>query len=284
MKCINCGSEHIQKNGNCNGIQRYRCMNCDKRFVDGKYEENYLIHFNAKIKKSDRNILTRENYCVPTNKLRKTQTNFIKRIKELFKDENVSFFKCFLTILNDMFLDDEHYTDEWVENHYKNCMKNFDINMKYFESLDVNEFNSVLDLFVRENDFNKTNNLESLEISGIYIMVLDKYKQVYIGFSNNIRKRILNHWSKKKEFDKLIYGEVENSILSIDSFGALDTTRIFYKKTDWFLDMNIAEEKHINDFNNKYLLNRVSGGINMEENDLLRNMRLFTSKKERKFE
>ncbi len=67
------------------------------------------------------------------------------------------------------------------------------------------------------------------------MLVLDEYKQVYIGQSTDIKSRILHHRSKKKPFDRLIFGSVENSILSIDSFGALDTTRIYisYKKHLW---------------------------------------------------
>ena len=49
-------------------------------------------------------------------------------------------------------------------------------------------------------------------------MVLDDYKQVYIGIANNIKKRVMNHRSAKKEFGKLIFGSKDNSGLSIDSF------------------------------------------------------------------
>ena len=48
-----------------------------------------------------------------------------------------------------------------------------------------------------------------------------------------MKKRILGHWNRQKEFDHLICGKIEESILSIDSFGALDTTRIFYKPCRW---------------------------------------------------
>ena len=72
---------------------------------------------------------------------------------------------------------------------------------------------------------------------GVYILVLDEYKQAYIGKSEaagGMKQRILNHWSKRKEFGRLLNGKVESSILSIDSFGALDTTRIFYKELKWY--------------------------------------------------
>lgn len=281
MICINCGSNHTQKNGNHNGMQRYRCMDCNKRFDAGKYEKNYFVHFNTRLKKNDRNILTRENYCIPTNKLGTSEKKFIKNVIERYKDKKVKFYECYLTIPNEVFADEEHYSNEWVENHYKDCMRNFDLNMKYFESLNYNDFDKKLKSFTKKNKFVEVNNLDDLVVCGIYILVLDKYKQVYIGKADNIRKRILNHWSKKKEFDKLIFGRVEDSVLSIDSFGALDTTRIFYKKINSYKDIYTLEEKYVDKFNNKYLLNRVAGGINVEDDEKLRNLKLIASKNKR---
>ena len=281
MICIYCGSHHTQKNGNHNGLQIYRCIDCNKRFDAGKYEENYFFHFNTKLKKTDRNVLTRENYCIPTNKINSAEKKFIKRINERYKDKQVKFYQCYLKFPNAIFADEEHYSDEWVEKHYKDCMKNFDLNMKYFKSLDYDDFDKKLKLFVKKNRFVEANNLNDLVVSGIYMLVLDKYKQVYIGISDNIRKRILNHWSKKKDFDRLIFGKVEESILSIDSFGALDTTRIFYKKVNTFFDIFSSEEKYVKNFDNKYLLNRVGGGINAEDDEKLRNLELIASRKKR---
>ncbi|WP_461183016.1 GIY-YIG nuclease family protein [Virgibacillus kimchii] len=93
-------------------------------------------------------------------------------------------------------------------------------------------------------------------ISGYYIMVLDEYTQAYIGRSTNIKNRIMSHWSKQKEFDRLVFGGKEKSILSIDSFRAYDTTRIFVYPTD----NQKQEDYFINLFNKKYLLNRTKGG------------------------
>ena len=111
-------------------------------------------------------------------------------------------------------------------------------------------------------------------------MVLDEYKQVYIGtasYGTNIKKRIINHWSTKKHFGRLLYGRVENSILSIDSFGALDTTRIFYKKVDSNEKIFLLEDKYIKDFKPEYRLNRVAGGINSIEYSAMRNLKLMST-------
>ena len=51
MICKYCGSERTTKDGNHNGMQRYRCMECKKRFDEGKYEDNYFFHFDTKLKK-----------------------------------------------------------------------------------------------------------------------------------------------------------------------------------------------------------------------------------------
>jgi hypothetical protein len=89
-------------------------------------------------------------------------------------------------------------------------------------------------------------------------MVLDNYKQMYIGQSLDIKRRILQHWEAIKQFDRLIYGRVDNSVLSIDCFGALDTTRIFILATN---DLDASEKMIINNVQSIYKLNRVGGGV-----------------------
>lgn len=152
----------------------------------------------------------------------------------------------------------------WTEEHYKTqklkADLNFDLNMLYFNSLDENSFNEYVKKQCQKYKFIECYDLKDLEaIIGVYMLVLDHYKQVYIGISDsNIKRRIINHWNGKKSLERLIFGDVCNSILSIDSFGALDTTRIFYIKT--FLTYS-TEEKIVKSFNSRYLLNRTAGGI-----------------------
>lgn len=62
-------------------------------------------------------------------------------------------------------------------------------------------------------------------------MVLDNYRQAYIGQSWDMRKRIKKHWSWTKQFDRLLWGRVQESVMSIDSFRTLDTTRIVASRT-----------------------------------------------------
>lgn len=153
----------------------------------------------------------------------------------------------------------------WTEEHYeKQRIKaaiNFDANMKYFAQLDKKEFNKYLQKMCKKYKFVECLDINLVkELSGLYIMVLDNYKQFYIGKSSDIKKRIQQHWNKKKSLERLVFGDMCNSILSIDSFGALDTTRIFYKECR-SSDLDVLEEKLVNIFDTKYMLNRTSGGI-----------------------
>ena len=162
-------------------------------------------------------------------------------------------------------------------------MDNYDLNMNYFLQLNHDEFDKYLNAFVTKNKFKEILDLKDVDQrEGMYMLVLDEYNQVYIGMSNNIKRRILEHWNSKKDFDRLLFGNKENSIISIDSFGALDTTRIFFKELKWYQDINEQEENIVSKFRKKYILNRVAGGINSEDNETIRNLKLMGSMKKRK--
>lgn len=155
----------------------------------------------------------------------------------------------------------------WTEAHYvKQIAKadlNYDLNMAYFNSLDFEQFNSYLLQKCKKHKFVECSDLKELDNkTGVYMLVLDGYKQVYIGVSDNIKRRIINHWNKRKSLERLIFGDVCNSILSIDSFGALDTTRIFYIET---ISTYKTEEKIVRQFFSGYMLNRTAGGIGSVE-------------------
>lgn len=151
------------------------------------------------------------------------------------------------------------YDDLFCLKHEKECLVNFDLNMKYFSSLNHSEFEEKLQEFLVQNkEFMEIKSLNSVDKKrGYYLLVLDDYCQCYIGTSKDIKKRIMSHWSKTKEFDRLIFGGVENSILSIDSFRALDTTRIFVYMTN---DVYEYENQLIDNFDTRFIINRTAGG------------------------
>lgn len=160
---------------------------------------------------------------------------------------------------------DDTYTEykkEWCEEYRKLCLQNYDLNMKYFSLLDSSDFNNAITIFNKTHSgFKKINNLFDFDgASGYYIMILDMYKQAYIGKSNNIKRRIQQHWSCTKSFDRTLQPmyAVKTSCFSIDFFRALDTTRIYV----W--ERSLSEEverKLIDDFPKIYLTNRIGGDI-----------------------
>lgn len=156
--------------------------------------------------------------------------------------------------------DGTEYTRKWCEEYRLLCLENFDLNMQYFSLIDADDFNEVLNEYLKAHrQFKTVTNLaDYADVEGYYIMVLDQYKQVYIGKSNDIKRRIQQHWSKTKPFDRTLCPmyAVQTSVFSIDFFRAMDTTRIFAwnRKLSFSIEAQLIEE-----FPKKYLLNRVGG-------------------------
>ncbi len=85
--------------------------------------------------------------------------------------------------------------------------------------------------------------------SGIYVMVLDKYNACYIGQSENITQRIMQHWSRSDYF----------SGVGIDLFKAYDTTRIFVLPCD-IKEMDKLEHKLVELIDSAVTINILAGG------------------------
>ena len=153
------------------------------------------------------------------------------------------------------------YKEEWCKEYREICLKNYDFNMKYFDGLDKTEFESAVCDFLENNkEFQKVDDLNLLAgKSGYYLMVLDEYKQVYIGKTDDIKKRIMQHWSKTKSFDRTLLPMYnDKSCFSIDFFRALDTTRIFVYKSK--LEYG-TEAELIDSFPAKFCTNRIGGDV-----------------------
>lgn len=188
-----------------------------------------ISHFGIKLKdKEGGHLLTRDNYCR------------INKKSSLVKDKI--------------------YDDDFCKIHYKRCMNNFDLNMKFFFSLNPDEFENELNNFLTQNPkFIKISSLDSYnKVSGCYLMVLNKYKQIYLGASTDIKTRIRKHWQTNKQFDRLIFGRIENSKISIDSFRALDTELIYIMEADNPFSL---EDILLSQINDKFISNRISGGL-----------------------
>lgn len=201
-----------------------------------------MKHFGVTVREGKYGLnLKRENYAI-INKKNSLMKN--DKMKDAYADEYGNF-----------------YTDEWCHAYRELCLKNFDLNMQFFSSLSHEEFEREIIDFVKKNkNFKQVQDLNEYQgTSGYYLMILDKYCQLYIGTTDDIKRRIQQHWSKTKSFDRLLFPmyAVEKSVLSIDSFRALDTTRIFAYKTQ---NTYSKEDYYINSFSPKFLANRLVGG------------------------
>lgn len=130
--------------------------------------------------------------------------------------------------------------------------------MKFFERLDNAKFKNEISNFLNKTKFFEIIDLNDYSCSGYYMMIIDEYCQLYIGTTKDIKRRIRQHWAGGKlKFDRLIFGEIIKSRFSIDSFRALDTTRILVYPTD---DIYSQEDEFIKHFSNEFVCNRISGG------------------------
>ena len=112
----------------------------------------------------------------------------------------------------------------------------FHLNMSYFMQLDRDAFETHVDdilhnrlgTFIGDWVEVPTFDDPSMKaVPGLYLMVLDKYKQIYVGSSTDIKRRICTHWSTRKPLSRMVSMLIWESKLPIDAFRAKDTTRIF---------------------------------------------------------
>ena len=146
---------------------------------------------------------------------------------------------------------------------------NYDLNMAYFASLDHDEFLKYIRKKTEKFHFIECLDLNEVDgVCGIYILVLEVYNQIYIGktgAADGIKGRVLDHWNKKKPIEKAVTTwDLISSILSIDCFGALDTTKIYYLPTPKN-KLSKAEEIITSAFDHRYQLNRVPGGYGSQD-------------------
>lgn len=154
------------------------------------------------------------------------------------------------------------YSETWCAQYREICLQNYDLNMEYFSKLDKIAFGEALTSFLSQyKRFVEVSNLNDFAgVEGFYIMVLDEYKQVYIGKTEDIKKRIMHHWSKTKPFDRTLFPMYawSTSTFSIDFFRALDTTRIYAWKKKI---TNGVEAELIRTFPAEFRTNRIGGDI-----------------------
>ena len=256
--------------------------------------DNDVVHFGIKFDMSKtRSFLTRNNYA------KIDKYNYEKGKSYKYYLENWSYFENMKEeLIKDV---DQNYnltiyppslkfemngnqlqlTDDFCEKYHKACMINYDLNMNFIKNLDKEKFVSVIDKIIKDYNMIKITDLNTCKgKKGIYMMVLDNYKQVYIGqTTRDIRERILRHWKNKPCFDKVLFGRETSSVISIDSYGFLDTSRIYTIFLDDWKKIDEYEENMINNIPNEFLVNRIGGGIHLNtDSDFLKGLKTINKR------
>lgn len=139
------------------------------------------------------------------------------------------------------------------------ALVNFDLSMAYFDSLNPDEFNDSLSNLVRHHVLQEVEDLKDYnQQAGVYVMVFDEYKVMYLGQSTDIRKRIKRHWADRKPFDRLLFGDEFSSVFPVDEFRSLDNSRLYALKTDDYYEV---ERELTEQADRRFTLNRINGGL-----------------------
>ena len=258
---------------------------------------NYIEHFKMIFEKEKVKICLKEedyisNYKVPYNEVTRRIKKELNNSPDIYADwkkfdENKALVdmanncNCYPAwVKYDWKNNSLVYNEEFIKRNKEAILKNLNLNLKFYTKLDSEEFNKNFDRVLKlkkNNGLKKVTDLkEYIGKKGIYIMVLDKYKQIYIGQSKrDVVERIINHWKRKVEFENLLIGKVNESKLSIDTFGMLDTTRIYIEDIDKLYYNNSEkidkrEEYLINSIPEQYLINKVGGGLRLDDIDSLK--------------
>lgn len=130
----------------------------------------------------------------------------------------------------------ERTPEQW-EAVREGALRNYDLTMGWCERLDRERFDYAIarlpELFPELQPVDDLTRWT--DVPGVYVLVLDGYKQAYVGLARGrggVRQRIVVHWQKKLAFNRLLAGPPERSIMAVDSFRALDTTRILAARLD----------------------------------------------------
>ena len=82
-------------------------------------------------------------------------------------------------------------SDEYCIKQQERCLINYDLNMRFFSKIKYEDFEKVIKKLKKK--FKKLVETTDLSIygkkEGIYILILDDYKQMYVGQTSDIKKK-----------------------------------------------------------------------------------------------
>ena len=88
--------------------------------------------------------------------------------------------------------------DDVAKTYLYKVMLNYDLNMAYYESLEQDKFDEFIEQSYRNNsEYISVDDLNDFKVPGVYVLVLGKYKKVYVGISKkSIKTRVQTHWGR----------------------------------------------------------------------------------------
>lgn len=206
-------------------------------------------HLGERLRASKRGLtMTRDQYAYPNRR------NHDSLPRDMYSTEEWA-------SLAWVYRDDDHteYSDAFLLVQRDRALVNFDLSMRYFDSLDPGEFEAALGrVLAAGRTFKPVASLPDWDgVEGCYVMVFDRYKQFYVGETCDIRRRIKTHWFARKPFDRVLFGSEYNSIFPVDELRPLDTTRLYAARSRNPFSMEERAEKAADQ---RFCLNRVGGG------------------------
>ena len=172
------------------------------------------------------------------------------------------------------------------KSQHAKALVNLAYNKQYFSMLKQREFKAQLQTF-REKypNFKEVTNINDYKprkisandwkaYEGVYVIVLGKYKQIYVGQSSSLSTRIKQHWGvraindtefiehwesgvmKLSDYTNYVGANENNSIIKIDAFGPLDTSQLFIYEAYTEEERKKLEAELISFFDKKFLCNR----------------------------
>lgn len=248
-----------------------------KRDFKYLYDDIHILYYGEWFDKTKTRMnLTRENYAQIDKKSYSEKPDIIlKRWEDLKKQKETKHFEdafiriCPLGLKYDVINNEVFLSDEYCQKYQELCLKNYDLNIKFIKNLNADDFNKKISSIVKKYKMIEIQKLyECKNQKGIYLAVLDNYKQVYIGQSvRDLRARILTHWRIKPKFDKTLVGKYDETPISYNSFGILDTTRIFVIFEENKEKIDKIEKELTMKIPLKYQTNITGGGIHWDSID-----------------
>lgn len=139
------------------------------------------------------------------------------------------------------------------------ALVNLELNLRYFGGLDRAAFSGMIDgLQERFARLRTMTDLTVLDgVPGVYVLVMDGYCQAYVGQSGDMLRRIRQHWSYHRAINRLVWGDAETSVLPVDAFRALDSTRVLAWRTT---RTDLYEQRVEAAVERQFSANRIEGG------------------------